>query len=517
MKLVTPKEIQAAEKKAFTKKDSQFKAIEQAGLIVAQEAWVNGNLDNTLSILAIIGPGNNGSDGLVAARILSSWKIKVTLVLLKKRDDLKELLRNEINNIQCFIPKDKSSFIEMNKLISSHECIIDGLFGIGWDIHRKKTRLNQIADEIIKQININDNYIVSIDIPSGIDPETGQAQLNTIQADLTITFGAMKIGMTQQPASSLAGKIIIEDTQIAKYLKHPNYAETIDIDNELLKKIIRNNNANKGDFGKLLVIAGSRTYPGAAIMTCEAASRAGTGIISLLSNKFVQQTAMITNPEVTLIDVGDKTEIDEKYLPTIFNQLENFDAIVIGPGLSQSKKTVVFITKVITYLQNLKKSPPIVIDADGLNILSKMKKWPFVLSNKIILTPHPGEMARIMQTTTQKIQKNRVDYAIQLNEQSKATIVLKGPGTIIASENTLKISNYSLPALASPGTGDILTGLIGGLLTQGLEPIEATSLAVHFHALAGKELENNIGPISAKASDLFIYLPKIITQLTKQV
>ena len=149
MKLVTPKEIQAAEKKAFTKKDSQFKAIEQAGLIVAQETWVNGNLDNTLSILAIIGPGNNGSDGLVAARILSSWKIKVTLVLLKKRDDLKEFLRNEINNIQFFIPKDKSSFIKMNKLISSHECIIDGLFGIGWDIHRKKTRLNQIADEMI--------------------------------------------------------------------------------------------------------------------------------------------------------------------------------------------------------------------------------------------------------------------------------------------------------------------------------------------------------------------------------
>ncbi|MDG1990656.1 MAG: NAD(P)H-hydrate dehydratase [Dehalococcoidia bacterium] len=517
MKLVTPKEIQEAEKKAFTKKSSRLKAIEQAGLIVAQEAWINGDLENKFKALAIIGTGNNGSDGLVAARILSSWNIKMTIILLKKRSDLKVFLKNQIDNIECFIPEDKSSFVEMNKLISMHECVIDGLFGIGWDINRKKTDLNKIANQIIEQINNNQNYIISIDIPSGIDSENGQRQRKAIKADLTITFGAMKIGMTQQPASSLTGKIIIEDMQIAKYLNKANYAETIEIDKTAVKKIIRNGDENKGNFGKLLVIAGSRIYPGAAIMTCEAASIAGTGIISLLSNKFVQQTAIIKKPEIVLIDVGQNTEIDEKYFTKILKELNNFDAIVIGPGLSQSKKTVNFISNIITYLKKLDNSPPIVIDADGLNILSKMTKWPFTLSNKFILTPHPGEMSRIMQIPTKKVQGNRVNCAIQLSKQSEATIVLKGPGTIIASSNILKISNYSLPALASPGTGDILTGLIGGLLTQGLDPIEAVSLAVHFHALAGKELEKDIGSISAKASDLFIYLPKIIKQSTKQV
>ena len=150
--------------------------------------------------------------------------------------------------------------------------------------------------------------------------------------------------------------------------------------------------------------------------------------------------------------------------------------------------------------------------ADGLNILAKMENWPFKLSKNVILTPHPGEMARLLKKSITEIQSNRIKYASILAKKTEATVILKGPGTIIVSENNIMISDVSVPALATPGTGDILSGLIGGFLSQKLLPIDAACFGVYAHALAGQEVEKNIGNISSKASDLFKYLPKTIKE-----
>jgi hydroxyethylthiazole kinase-like uncharacterized protein yjeF len=515
MIVITKEEMQDAEKRAFASNLNQENIIEKAGVIIAQEAWVNTTASKNTKIIILVGPGNNGSDGLVAARFLSSWKATVTILLISKRNDLNKYLKDEQKNIKCIEMIKNHEARTITKKIKESECIIDALYGIGWDINRKQKtdeyNLKKLLDKI--QLHRDRQFILCVDIPTGVDANTGQCIKNTLTADMTITFGAIKIGMTQQPGSSKVGNIIIEGLGIDHFIKERSSAHIIS-KNDFHKNIIKRKSAsNKGHFGKILVIAGSRIYPGAAILTCEAAAIAGAGIITLASSKFVQQINITKQPELTLFDTGNSEYLDESIFPQLIRQVDNFNAIVIGPGISQNKRTVLLINKIIEFLKKNKHSIPLILDADGLNILAKMENWPFKLSKNVILTPHPGEMARLLKKSITEIQSNRIKYASILAKKTEATVILKGPGTIIVSENNIMISDVYVPALATPGTGDILSGLIGGFLSQKLLPIDAACFGVYAHALAGQEVEKNIGNISSKASDLFKYLPKTIKEI----
>lgn len=508
-------QIKKAEAKTFNSKKKLNMAIENAGLIIAQEASINSNYNEKLNVLILVGPGNNGSDGLVAARFLTEWGASVKIFLLKERDDLSKYLKKTKNEIKFIEIITQISPTKQKEIIQESDCIIDGLYGIGWDINRKKSNLNKIGEKLIKKINANKKFLLSIDMPSGIDANTGNISKHAIMADMTVTFGALKIGMTQQPAQSHIGNLIIETLGIDKNIDN-NTAKIITLDRSSLKLITRKNNSHKGNFGKLLVVAGSRKYPGAAILTCESALIAGAGLINLFSTKYVQQSTVMRLPEITQSHIQDGEYLNIDNFEEFKENINNFDAIVLGPGIGQNGSTVKLIIKIIDYIKNEPSTPPVVIDADGLNILSQIKKWPIKLSNNFILTPHAAEMARLMNKTTKFVNSNRLAISKELSKKTDSIVLLKGPGTILANQNEILISNKSVPSLATAGTGDILSGLIGGFLAQSMPPIQAASTAISIHAESGLLAQNEIGTISTKASDILNYLPGIINQMTKK-
>lgn len=261
----------------------------------------------------------------------------------------------------------------------------------------------------------------------------------------------------------------------------------------------RPKDANKGTFGKLLVFAGSDNFPGAAYLACAAAYRIGTGLVKLAATKNVQQIVSKKLPEVTFISL--RAELS-------FNGI---DACLIGPGLGQGKEAIEITEKVLA-----KMLPPSVIDADGLNILSNKENWWEKINGSLILMPHPGEMSRLSGVSIEQIQKNRIYIAQRFAKEWRQTVVLKGANTVIASSSgEIAVSPFANPILATAGTGDILAGIVAGLLAQGLNPMDAASLGVFIHGLAGEFISKKIGDRGMLATDLLLALPEVIKHLKK--
>lgn len=260
---------------------------------------------------------------------------------------------------------------------------------------------------------------------------------------------------------------------------------------------------NKGTFGSALIIAGSKNYPGAAILSVTAAARIGAGLVTLATEKYVYEAAVPKIPFATFLDFSE-----------IEGNLDKYDVILIGPGLGKNHESGIMNHEFVTFLNNSNK--PMVLDADALNILSEIEDWYKILEVDAILTPHPGEMSRLTGLTIEEIQGNREEiakkYAKLWNEQSsssKKTIVLKGAETVIVSQDgEIFISPFSNPLLATAGTGDVLSGIITGLLAQGLSLIDASIVGVYIHGLAGEKLKEKFGDSAAIAADLIEIIPQ---------
>lgn len=264
----------------------------------------------------------------------------------------------------------------------------------------------------------------------------------------------------------------------------------------------RPKDANKGTFGKVLVIAGSKNYPGAAYLSCAAAYRIGVGLVTLATTLFVKSIISKEIPEVTFLDFAE-----------VFQKTKDYEVIILGPGLGQNAENSRFVKKLMG-----KKLPPVLIDGDGLNILSKIDGWWKRLTPENVLTPHPQEMSKLTGWGVEQIQDNRKKTAREFAKKWNQVVVLKGANTIVASPvGEVKVSPFVNPLLATAGTGDILSGTIGGLLAQGLTPFDAALVGVYVHGLAGEFLSGKLGQGGALASDLLLLLPEVINNLRKKV
>lgn len=262
----------------------------------------------------------------------------------------------------------------------------------------------------------------------------------------------------------------------------------------------RPKSANKGTFGKVLAIAGSENFPGAAYLCCAASYRVGAGLVTLATTEGVKIIVSRKLPEVTFLSYNQVLEEKDKY-----------DVLLIGPGLGQKERTKNFVKKLLD--NNL---PPTIIDGDGLNILSKIDNW-WGTENKFILTPHPGEMSRLSGLAVEKIQSNREKIAKKYAKGWGQTVVLKGANTVIVSPTgEAVVSPFANPALATAGTGDILSGMIAGFIAQGLNDFDASICAVYIHGLAGEMLKKDLGNAGIMASDLLPKLPIVLKNLTQQ-
>lgn len=256
--------------------------------------------------------------------------------------------------------------------------------------------------------------------------------------------------------------------------------------------------ANKGTFGKILVVAGSKNYPGAAYLSCAASYRIGAGLVTLVTDGETKIIVSRKLPELTFLS----------HLQT-FQKLGDFDVILIGPGLGQSKDVTEFVKKL-----SKEKLPVVVFDGDGLNLLSKIDRWWEMLSGEVVLTPHLSEMSRLTGIIIDKIQKNREDIARQFSNKWNQVVVLKGANTVIVSPaGGVRVSPFANPALATAGTGDVLSGIITGLIAQGLKTFDAACCGVYIHGMAGEKIKEKMGDAGALASDLLPFLPGVLKKL----
>ncbi len=471
----------------------------------------NPSLDS--EILVICGKGNNGGDGYVMARYLHNRGMKVSVIITGRKSAISgdaavnlsviEKLGIEISEIH-----DETVFENFTQRLSGCSYIIDGIFGTGLN-----SPVTGIYKRIIDAINSSKKTVIAIDIPSGVNSDTGGIMGAAVRADLTVTFGFAKPGHYIHPGALLTGRVVTVDIGIPGMIS--DRLETthrlIGIDDFRDDLANETPDVHKGTRGHLLVIAGSKGKTGAAALAAMGALRAGAGLVtvgipaSLNSIMECKLTEAMTAPlPETLSGSLSYSAFDD-----ILRLADDKTAIAIGPGLSTEDETVRLVCEIIK-----RCSLPMVIDADALNAISMNPEALDLLDNKKIVTPHPGEMGRLAGLTAKDIQQNRLAISREFAIKRKCNLVLKGAGTIVAEPNgVLNINPTGNPCLATGGTGDVLTGIISGLLARGLKEVKAAKAGVYIHGLAADLYAEKNGGSGMIASDLLDKIPGIMNSL----
>lgn len=490
--------------------------MENAGLVIAQN--VKGWLGNVVQqqILILVGPGNNGGDGLVAGRHLHDWGARVHIHLCTERsnDDANYVIVRE-RDIPCTTASEDQDLSYIDTVLFSSDVVIDALFGTGklrpleGAVKQILTRLSQ-AKELRPSIKV-----IALDLPSGVDADTGAADPSCVAADLTITLGYPKLGLFSFPGRDLVGQLVVGDIGIPPHLGKDIATELIADDYVKTMLPQRPRSAHKGTFGRVLVCAGSLNYIGAAYLACEGAIRVGAGLVTLAVARSLQPILAAKLTEVTYAPLPESEPgfIDSQAYEVLHEWLSGYDVLLMGCGLSQHPSVMDFVRNSLLEMPS-SLSPALVLDADALNALAQIQGWWQRLNQNAILTPHPREMARLSGLTVDEIEQERLMVAGEKAALWGKTVVLKGAHTVVASPSgEAKISPVANPGLASAGTGDVLAGAIAGLIAQGLTPFAAASCGVYLHGAAGESVGSELGDAGMVASDLLPALPKVIKKI----
>jgi NAD(P)H-hydrate epimerase len=352
-----------------------------------------------------------------------------------------------------------------------------------------------------------------VDIPSGVDADRGTVDPVTPFADVTVALGLAKRGLFSALGAERAGAVIVADIGLPARLTEKLDSGSVETDWVRSALPYRSRYANKGTFGKVLVVAGSSNYVGAAYLACAAALRAGAGLVSLALARSLQTAVSSNLPEVTFFPLAESSpgSVIADAFKTVLSVSKDYDAILAGCGLGQKPQAREFMLKIALQLKGDKK---IVLDADALNHLSNLKEWWKRIPYDAVLTPHPGEMARLCGLDTGEVQSNRFELALQKAAEWNKTIVLKGANTVIAApDGRLRINISANAGMATAGTGDVLAGAISGLLAQGMALFDAACLGVYLHSRAGERTGQRLGDAGMIASDLLGELPLTIKSL----
>jgi ADP-dependent NAD(P)H-hydrate dehydratase / NAD(P)H-hydrate epimerase len=477
--------------------------------------------------IIFVGPGNNGGDGLVIGRHLHQRGCEAIFFFLLNPDDLQGDAATNLNIIrQLKLPfhvidnasRAKTIPVLFKQIESRGKpcyAIIDAIFGTG--LTREISGHFAAVIDLINRPDFAHNIpIVSIDIPSGMDSDSGRILGKSIKAQHTATFGCAKPGQIMYGGSALTGKLHIIDIgippEVFRKTLIPTELITEDIASNWLQQLKREKSSHKGTYGHLLILAGSIGKTGAAILCAKGALRGGCGLVSLcvpydlnsiFETNLVEAMTIPLPTSTSIINISDLTVVNR--------HLDGKKAVVLGPGLGTDKRTADFV---IHLYQNL--TQPMVVDADALNILAENKAKLQKPAGPRILTPHPGELARLIDSSPAEIQNNRLQAArtaysqFSHNNKNQMVIVLKGDGTIIASDDGFAMINTSGNAgMATGGMGDVLSGVIGAFMCQGFPPLQAAGAGVFLHGRAGDFLFDKIG-YGYTATELADNIPLIL-------
>jgi ADP-dependent NAD(P)H-hydrate dehydratase / NAD(P)H-hydrate epimerase len=466
-------------------------------------------------VLVLCGRGNNGGDGYVMARYLSGAGLNVTVLVLA---ELRHIAGDALLNLQILrrmgievqeVPTE-GEWKKKRRLLNDSDFVIDGLLGTGLNSPVKGFYARVIGD-----VNNASKPVTAIDIPSGLNADSGQVMGAAVQTDLTITFGFPKIGQLVYPGAGLVGRLVRIDIGIPDGVAErlPGRYRLIEARDFHDLFASERPDIHKGNRGHLLVLAGSTGKTGAATLTSLGALRAGAGLVTLgipkslnpiLENKL---TEAMTAP---LPETGECT-LSLEAEKEIFKLMEGKTAVAIGPGLSTHEETRSLVGRIVT------KCPlPMVIDADGLNALSSHLDALAKCRGRAVLTPHPGEMARLTSIGNSEVQADRIGTAEAFAQKHGCCLVLKGARTVIAEPGgQVHINPTGNPALSSGGSGDVLTGLIGGFLARGWPPAKAAVAGVYLHGLAADRLSEDMGPSGLLAGELLEVIPGLASSLAR--
>jgi len=463
-----------------------------------------------LKVLIFCGKGNNGGDGLVIARHLINEGGVVEIVLLGRG---KELKGDALTNYNIAV-RSNMSITEITDAKKARniitgfapDCIIDAIFGTGFQGVPKGLYL-----DVIKFVNNYDGFVFSVDIPSGIDGNTGIFEKSCIIADATATMCLPKRGNYLYPGREFHGDLHVVDIGIPLSLIDNGYPRIVDYDDIYDLMPYRPPDGNKGTFGHILTIAGARGFSGAAAMASIASLKTGAGFVRLAAPEGIIDSLESKLLEVVKIPLAQTEEvtISARSVDQTVQLLDRTDVVVIGPGITTHPETADFLFDFLPHVR-----VPLIIDADAINIIARNIKFFGSIRAPFILTPHPGELSRLIKLTPDEINRDRIDIAKKYAKEFGGVLVLKGAPTIIASpQGEIYLNPTGNSGLAKAGSGDVLVGMIAGFLAQKLSPINGSLVGVFLHGLCADLAADKNNEYSILAGDLIKYIPKSISHI----
>ena len=514
MKIVTAHQMRELDRRTIHEAGVPGKTLMEragSGVVSAMEETFGALKGKTVTIFC--GKGNNGGDGFVVARLLRQKRSVVQVCLLAHVRDLKgdaklmyqRFVKGAGRSSVLSAPSPDS----MHQSVRHSHVLVDALLGTG-----TSSPVSGSYHEAIQAMNASEAPTVAVDLPSGIDADTGATSGTAVQASLTVTLGNPKLGLFLGTGIDHVGRLHCVDIGIPA-----RYVEDLHLPIELLTPSAirswlpqRPASAHKGTFGHAGIIAGSSGQSGAAALAAKAALRAGAGLVTVATPASVQASVASGIPEVMTLPLPETADhtLSRRALPKLQPFMQSRHAIGIGPGLSTHAETAGVIRTLVAECDR-----PIVIDADALNALAGHTNLLRSCPLSPIVTPHPGEMARLLgESTAAAVNRNRIGIAREFARTHSSIVVLKGARTIIAHPHgPAAITPTGNPGMATAGTGDVLTGILAGLLAQGGVPWEVAQSGVYLHGLAGDLAAQAYGYPSLMAGDLITYLPQAITHV----
>ncbi len=532
MNLVTAAQMKTAEDSANAHGLSYDAMMENAGRSVAEAIAEQFGADGK-RVLVLVGPGNNGGDGLVAARYLTELGAAVSVYIWKRQNlsDDPNWNRLSVYHLPVVFWHEDSGAEQLKSFVENSAIVVDALLGtgvsrpIGGELARLlsivrqtiENRRTMVAPSLTDPIDPPKNseigpVIVAVDIPTGLHSDTGALDPLTLPADLTVTFAAPKRGQVLFPGAAYVGQLLIADIEISDEDFPADLPQLVTAESVADMLPPRPLWGHKGSFGKVMVISGSINYVGAPALSAAAAYRVGAGLVTVATPKCVQEMVAAHCIETTFIPLETaEGGIGAFAIAAVLEKLPAYSAVLVGPGLGQTPAVSQFLQQL---LQNFPPEKSLVLDADGLNLLAELSDWWELLPPRTILTPHPGEMSRLTGMSIAEIEAQRLEIVPEMARGWNTVVVYKGAFSVIAGpDGDVAVLPFANPALATAGSGDVLAGSIAGMLAQRVPPFDAAVAGAYLHGLAGEITRDQLWEAGVIASDVLTRLPLAIKEL----
>ncbi|MFC1498325.1 NAD(P)H-hydrate dehydratase [Verrucomicrobiota bacterium] len=520
MKFVSTEQMRELDRKTIEKFGVSGETLmERAGIGVADAvlrlAGISRIMDPFIRLLA--GKGNNGGDAFMAARYLVEQGLNVEVWIAGQADAISGDALTHFNMMKsagvslCELPEEKDWNSDSVLDYRAADILVDGILGTGISGAARGP-----AKGAINYINAHseNGLVVSIDVPSGMNSDTGKAEGEAVRADITVTMGLPKLGLSEIEALDYVGSVEVVDIGIPDELVGNIQCNRELITAQDLSGTIkrRAGNSHKGNFGHVLLVGGASGYAGAIALAARAAMRSGAGLVTVLAPGSVAPVVAGIAPEA-MVHWACETEagsLSSDCLSKWDRDINDFDAVLIGPGITTHDQSRLLVEHV---LEKCRK--PLVLDADALNVLAGNAEKSTAADCPVVITPHPGEMARLLGCSSGDVQADRCGTALKAVNDFNAVTVLKGARTVVVEKGQVPhINSTGNPGMASGGTGDVLSGLITGLIAQGLKPFDAARIAVYLHGRAGDNIARNSSQAGMIAGDIIEELPNVLREIT---